>query len=309
LAAFDAPVMAVNCERRVPSTSAPQSLMLMNNDFIIKQAGYFAERLRAETPADYARDSAGPLAAQYPSRPASWQYGWGEFNPVSQRLEAFTPLPHFTGSAWQGGEALPDPALGWVILHAGGGHAGNDLQHAAVRRWTAPRAGVLSLSGSVSHPSENGDGVRARVISSRSGLAGEWTVKSSDAATAVAGLAVAAGDTLDFVVDCLGDVNSDSFGWTVELSLADEQGAVLGRWNSAADFHGPLGTPLAQQVAYAWQLAYQREISVEELEWALDFLNLQMAELQAESQADPEWAALTNLCQQLLSSNEFLYVD
>ena len=39
LAAFDAPVMAVNCDRRVPSTTAPQSLMLMNSDFVLKQAG------------------------------------------------------------------------------------------------------------------------------------------------------------------------------------------------------------------------------------------------------------------------------
>ena len=38
LAAFDAPVMAVNCDRRMPSTSAPQSLMLMNSDFVLDHA-------------------------------------------------------------------------------------------------------------------------------------------------------------------------------------------------------------------------------------------------------------------------------
>ncbi len=45
LAAFDAPVMAVNCDRRMPSTSAPQSLMLMNSDFVLDQAKAMAQRL------------------------------------------------------------------------------------------------------------------------------------------------------------------------------------------------------------------------------------------------------------------------
>src|SRR5262249_36168039 len=53
LATFDAPVMTVNCDRRVPSTTAPQSLMLMNSDFVLNHASFLAKRLRAETPADY----------------------------------------------------------------------------------------------------------------------------------------------------------------------------------------------------------------------------------------------------------------
>jgi Protein of unknown function (DUF1549)/Protein of unknown function (DUF1553)/Planctomycete cytochrome C len=48
LAAFDAPVMAVNCDRRPTSTSAPQSLMLMNSEFVLGNARAMAQRLRAE---------------------------------------------------------------------------------------------------------------------------------------------------------------------------------------------------------------------------------------------------------------------
>jgi hypothetical protein len=51
LATFDAPTMAVNCDRRVPSTSATQSLVLMNSDFILSQAGRLARRVRDLTPA------------------------------------------------------------------------------------------------------------------------------------------------------------------------------------------------------------------------------------------------------------------
>ena len=51
LAAFDAPVMAVNCDRRPTTTSAPQSLMLMNSDFVLNHAQALAKRLRSEAPA------------------------------------------------------------------------------------------------------------------------------------------------------------------------------------------------------------------------------------------------------------------
>jgi mono/diheme cytochrome c family protein len=48
LAAFDAPVTEVNCERRAVSTVATQSLMLMNGDFVLGQARAMAERARRE---------------------------------------------------------------------------------------------------------------------------------------------------------------------------------------------------------------------------------------------------------------------
>jgi len=50
LTAFDAPVMTVNCERRLPSTTPSQSLMLMNSDFILDHAGLIAKRIRAGAP-------------------------------------------------------------------------------------------------------------------------------------------------------------------------------------------------------------------------------------------------------------------
>ncbi|WP_165070941.1 DUF1553 domain-containing protein [Paludisphaera rhizosphaerae] len=52
LTAFDAPVMAVNCERRVEATSAPQALMLMNGSFLLKHAEALAGRLIAGAPGD-----------------------------------------------------------------------------------------------------------------------------------------------------------------------------------------------------------------------------------------------------------------
>src|SRR5439155_7641072 len=151
-------------------------------------------------------------APDLPDGPA-WQYGYGALAESGERMKEFHPLPHFTGSAWQGGEKLPDEKLGWVSLNATGGHPGNDPQYAAIRRWTAPRDGAISITGVLKHEAESGDGVRGRIVSSRLGVAGEWSVHHDKAQAAVEKLEVKRGDTIDFVVDCRSGPDSDSFAW------------------------------------------------------------------------------------------------
>ena len=63
LATFDFPTMAVNCDRRAPSTSATQSLVLMNSDFILSHAGRLARRVRELTPAGSTSDQFAREAA------------------------------------------------------------------------------------------------------------------------------------------------------------------------------------------------------------------------------------------------------
>jgi hypothetical protein len=75
---------------------------------------------------------------------------------------------------------------------------------------------------------------------------------------------------------------------------------------SAADFRGKMGASLPQMIAHAWTLAYQRPISPGELDAACSFVDGHLA---VPAKGGRELAALTHLCQQLLSSNEFLYVD
>src|SRR5262249_34100792 len=138
----------------------------------------------------------------------AWQYGFGALDTAAQRTTNFTALPHFTGDAWQGGPDWPDAKLGWVQLTAEGGHAGNDLQHAAIRRWVAPVDGVVSVSGSLQHEHAQGDGVTARVVSSRAGVLGTWTLHNSRTNAAVQSIEVKKGDTLDFMVDFHANLNS-----------------------------------------------------------------------------------------------------
>src|SRR5690606_19861986 len=97
-----------------------------------------------------------------------WQFGYGGHDDSSQTVR-FTSLPHWEGGTWQGGPERPDPKLGWVLLNAVGGHTGNNPEFAAIRRWTAPASGQARITGTLQHASENGDGVRGRVVSSRTG--------------------------------------------------------------------------------------------------------------------------------------------
>jgi hypothetical protein len=64
----------------------------------------------------------------------------------------------------------------------------------------------------------------------------------------------------------------------------------------------------------AWRLAYARDPSPEEVALAADFVHRQFVTFQARPAAVPEGRsparqALVSLCQVLLGSNEFLYVD
>ena len=73
---------------------------------------------------------------------------------------------------------------------------------------------------------------------------------------------------------------------------------------------GTPAPPLAEQIAAAWRLVYQRPITAEELDWARSFAAEQRAALdRSGAGGDRQLTVLTSLCQQLLDSNEFLYVD
>jgi len=52
---FDAPTMSPNCEMRSQTTVAPQSLLLMNDTFVLDSARRLADRVTAEAPNDSAK--------------------------------------------------------------------------------------------------------------------------------------------------------------------------------------------------------------------------------------------------------------
>jgi len=118
------------------------------------------------------------------------------------------------------------------------------VAHGVIRRWTAPAAGAVAISGTLSHHSPAGDGVRGRIVSSRQGELASWRAVRLDAETKITGLAIEAGETLDFVVDCRADNNSDSFVWAPQIRLGEEA------WDAQSAFGGPAPKPPAPMSAW-----------------------------------------------------------
>jgi hypothetical protein len=160
-------------------------------------------------------------------------------------VKSFTPLPHFTGSAWQGGPNWPDATLGWAQLTADGGHAGNDLEHAVIRRWIAPCETTVAISGIASHSHAEGDGIRAFIACSRNGELKSATLHNSTADMAIASLDVKQGDAIDFIVDFRENLNSDMFQWAPVISewrlrVPAAAGRSKVTWDARKEFGGEL---------------------------------------------------------------------
>lgn len=165
-----------------------------------------------------------------------WQFGYGQFDEAKQRTAGFTFLAHWDGSAWRATATLPDAEIG-AVVKAEGGHPGTNF--AAIRRWVAPADGVLSVSGELSRPDSRGNGVRGRLISSRLGLSGQWTVRTGAVPTPADAIEVRRGDTIDLMVDAVdGDVSYDTFSWTTQFILKADDAKQL-TYDSLTGFHGP----------------------------------------------------------------------
>lgn len=165
-----------------------------------------------------------------PATVADWQYGTGELDPTTNRVTGFAKLPHFTGAAWQGSSAYPDGQLGWAQLTATGGHPGNDLAHAAVRRWTAPRDLKVKVQSTLIHEPQEGEGVRGFVVSSRSGILQQAVVHHGQQELNVDELEVRAGDTLDFLCDIGNKLSHNQFLWKITIASSDTS------WVAQQDF-------------------------------------------------------------------------
>jgi cytochrome c553 len=261
-----------------PTTTVPQqALFFMNSPFLADRAKALAARREvaaAPTPQDkvrvlyrlcYQRPPTGhqeqaalaflseqQLAAARqpppppPPPPSAWQYGFGELDASAGRLKSFTKLPHFTGTAWQGGANWPDKKLGWVQLTAAGGHAGDDLAHAAVRRFVAPRDLTVSITGTIRHAHDEGDGVVATIVSSRHGVLARYTLHHQSASASIEPVALQKGDTLDFVVDRHDNLNSDDFEWSPgikDLSPSPADPSAPKQWDAKKEFAGIPATP------------------------------------------------------------------
>jgi hypothetical protein len=287
---FDFASPDMSSPQRFNTTVPQQGLFMINSPFLTEQARQFLKRPEIQEQKSEAAKIREFYELAFQREPSSeelklgeqfidsqsklppkeppvqvWQYGYGELEANSHKIVKFSKLPHFTGEAWQGGDSLPDKSLGWLTLSAGGGHPGEGLDHVLIRRWTAPMDCTVSVSGALEHPAEAGDGVRAHIISSRLGELGFWPVYHSKTELNIPRIEVKKGDTLDFVVDCHQDTNSDSFQWAPTVKAVAQSGGSGSpvRWSAREGFGGPkeLPKPLNAWEKYAQVMLMSNELA------------------------------------------------
>jgi hypothetical protein len=279
---FDFASPDAHVPQRAQTTVPQQGLVLMNSEFMLdllrpfvldvaaksfkttsvisdeqtlgKQVDVLFERLLARSPAKEERkqfvDFLKRCDVTLVDSPLNcWTYGYGHLEVESKRLLSFQRFPLYKNGSWSGNDGVPDKELGYALLRDKGGHPGKSSALASVRRWTAPRPGELSINGTLEHPSELGDGVRATVLQNRSQSHACFTIKKEKTATSIASIHVDQGDSIDFVVDCLDNENHDDFSWSVAIKYKDANE----RFDSKEHFSGMQPVPASplQQAAQA----------------------------------------------------------
>jgi hypothetical protein len=158
---------------------------------------------------------------------------------------------------------LPDRKAGFANLSALGGEPG-EPGYAVVRRWVAPADGTAHITGTVGHKvaREFSDGIRARVLSSRNGQLGLWSVAKTATEVNIKDVEMKSGDTIDFVVDCSATASGDEFTWAPTVTLArkdKDRGKIEIVSASAKEFRGPPALTLLPWEQFALVLLQSNE--------------------------------------------------
>ncbi len=281
---FDFPSPDATSAGRPETTVPQQTLYMMNNHFVVQCAAALSERASHQAVRAgqnvieqlyrvlFARDPS-PAEVRWARRflevgdvpkenYSDWKYGQGELNGSTGRLVGFTPFASWNGSDWSRGKATNSAAI-HLDRHGGRTRVSEPF---VVRRWTSPWEGRVVVRGVLGHVAEKekvkesdreierkkGDGVEARLISSRFGELGKWSAHGEETTTGTGTFEVKPGDTLDFVVSGCKDGSDDDFQWRLRLYPVDGAGqrAPVARWDSRADFRG-VQAEIKQQLAQA----------------------------------------------------------
>jgi mono/diheme cytochrome c family protein len=264
--------------KRNVTTTPQQALWLLNHPFVRDMADRLAAATASQAdPAARVRALYRSTLARAPSRdelalalaftrdfaaappPSRWRLGTGSWDADARRVE-FAEMSHRKDGRVSPAAEVPSPGFGFAQLSAKGGHPGDATRVGVIRRWQTGVAALVSVEGRLRVPDARSDGVRARIVSSRRGLLGEWTAKGGAPAVEVtlAKVDLAPGETLDFIVDNLGGPSFDAFEWAPAVRDT-RAGELLAA--AQADFARPAVAPQGAWSALAQVLLQSNEFN------------------------------------------------
>ncbi len=271
--AFDFANPDTHVPQRLQTTVPQQGLFLLNNDFIIDLSIRMSSDLQSTLDANvddesitadaYRRLIVQAFERILRRRPheeeralaknflmseqssaldlpeARWHYGYGSWSREELRLLDFNPLPFFEDGRWKGSKALPDPEIGWCFLSSDGGHPGEAGKKAIVRKWVAPRDGVINLRSSVQHKNKKSDGVIHVVFLNAEAISPMLEIVDNEKSFVQEAVIVKANDEIAFLVDAIQTIDSDSFKSNAQIEYSDNNQ----RFDSVQNFSGPKKEP------------------------------------------------------------------
>ncbi|HUR57217.1 MAG TPA: DUF1553 domain-containing protein, partial [Opitutaceae bacterium] len=244
-------------------TVPQQALFMMNSPFVLEQARQLAARPEVSAAAQdtekidamyrvlyqrrpdqdemtlaqgFLRQVAAMPHHSQPAPKSGWHYGHGAFDAASASVQDFQAMSVRQDTRISPSDVFPDPKFGHLSVTALGGHPGKTAARASIRRWVAPADGVIKIEATLGHANANGDGVHGRIVSSLRGVLGEWTLRNDKMETNLEGIEVKAGDTIDFMVDCMGTANADTYTWAPKITFTDGAGMGGRTWDARKDF-------------------------------------------------------------------------
>lgn len=280
--------------KRQLTTVPQQALFLMNSPFLAEQAQAVANQCQLSdqcvekiyrdvlrrSPTSAERQEAGRFLEASPpveDRPAkgepTWRHGLARLDPESGKVDNFREFAYRVGDRLQPAPMMPSTEGGRASLTARGGFPGDGLDAAVLRRWTAPEAMKVSITGTLGHGLgdqgrrfDYSNGVRGWIVSSEQGILASWSVRGFEVETVIRNLRVAEGEVLDFVVDSRADYESDAFGWApaIEQVVTDAErasGMEVRSWDAERGFPQETAEPLSPASLLAQTLLMTNEFA------------------------------------------------
>jgi hypothetical protein len=257
---FDFPNPDLHISTRSETTVPQQALFGLNHPFLAgiaqdliarmpermdgsSQVDWLYRRLLQRAPCeteklaavDFLRSADSASSAPQKTHAQQWEYLYGGLDVARKSLVEPKPIPHFNGTAWQGGSRWPDDKLGWVQLTPQGGHPGNDAAHAVVRRWRAPRSMTIGIDSMAEHEPNQGNGIVCHVLIESQGILHSEPLHHQKKKLELPRVSLMAGECVDFICDVAGQLGYDQFLWAIDIVEVTDRPSPE-RWNSATDF-------------------------------------------------------------------------
>jgi hypothetical protein len=262
--------------QRFNTTVPQQALFLMNSPFMRARADAIAKatpqagttldseairtmyhRILARDPkpdeVELAQRFAADATELNAEKPFRWSYGTMTFvrtpdgKPAFSDFQVFSQLTERSGGGqriWSPAVKIPDPKWGHAFWANYGSHAAPD-SHVVTARWHVPADMKVTIDTTLSRSSDRGDGVRAWIHNSRTGILSEYacTPQNKKVPTHLT-TDVKKGDIVNFIVHNEKGTDSDSFDWQPRITRADN-GELL--TDAKADFCDASRWPFGRQ--------------------------------------------------------------